>query len=83
MRMRSCSAGMLRTAWFNASMWIWKTFRNSARLCVLVVHVPAHGEIRTIQLHMSAGSRDRLVFVLHRIGDREHIGFVASGNIRS
>jgi hypothetical protein len=43
---------------------------------VRVLDVPAHGEIGTIDLQHDAGLGDGLVFVPHRLRDREQVGLV-------
>ena len=51
--------------------------RNSSRLEVGILDVPAHREIGAIDLQHEAGVGDRLVFVPHRLGDGVEIGFLA------
>src|SRR5216684_5083847 len=46
-----------------------------AQMCVL--DVPAHGEVRAVELQHEPGLGDALVFRPHRLGDGEEIGLVA------
>ena len=38
-----------------------------------VLHVPEHGEVGTIELEQKTGVDDRLVFLLHHVGDGEDV----------
>src|SRR5215472_1534962 len=41
-----------------------------------ILDVPAHCEIRAIDLQDQTGLRDSLVFLPHRLGDREQVGLL-------
>jgi hypothetical protein len=64
--MRSRSGAILASAWAEV---------HEAEIGVL--NVAAHGEIGTIDLQHDAGIGDRLVFLAHRLGDREQVRLLA------
>ena len=58
-------------------MWISRDLAEILEARVLVVDVAAHREVGAIELDDGAGRGDRLVLVLHRVGDGEDVGLVA------
>ena len=68
---------MFASAWFSASMCSRAILRELVEAQVGELDVPAHPEIRAVELQDEARPRHRLVLVAHRLGDREEIGLVA------
>jgi hypothetical protein len=73
---RARSGGIGANAWFQGFDMEPRPLAEFLKGQVGVLDVPAHGQVRAVDLHHDPGRGDRLVLAAHRLRDREQVRFL-------